>query len=89
MLLRWFVRLLSGFLDELGHQVLLSPINSGNARPNAVTHSRTLFSSYHDWLNKGGPIIGSDQRPPSSSPAEVVVKGHLPLNPFLINEYHA
>jgi hypothetical protein len=53
MLLRWFVMLLSGFLDELGHQVLLSQINSGNARPNAVARSRTLFSSYHDWLSKG------------------------------------
>jgi hypothetical protein len=47
-----------------------------------VARSRTLFTSYHDWLSKGWPIIGSQQRPRSSSPAEVVVKGHLPLNPY-------
>jgi len=76
-------------LADLGHQVFLSPINSGNARRNAVARSRTIFTSYHDWLSKGWPIIGSQQRPRSSSPAEVVVKGHLPLNPYLINEYHA
>jgi hypothetical protein len=64
-------------LADLGDQVFLSPINSGNARRNAVARSRTLFTSYHDWLNKGWPIIGSQQRPRSSSPAEVVVKGHL------------
>ena len=94
----WY-RFLNGFvflwanedrlLADLGHQVFLSPINSGNARRNAVARSRTIFTSYHDWLSKGWPIIGSQQRPRSSSPAEVVVKGHLPLNPYLINEYHA
>src|SRR5258708_29460343 len=61
-------------LATLGQQVFLSPINSGNARRNAVARSRTIFTSYHDWLSKGWPIIGSQQRPRSSSPAEVVVK---------------
>jgi hypothetical protein len=75
-------------LADLGHRVFLSPINSGNARRNAVARSRMLFTSYHDWLIKGWPIIGSDQRPRSTIPAEVVVEGHLPLNPYLINEYY-
>jgi hypothetical protein len=76
-------------LADLGHRVFLSPINSGNARRNAVVRCRMLFTSYYDWLSKGWPIIGSQSRPRSSPPAEVVVKGHLPLSPYLINEYHA
>jgi hypothetical protein len=76
-------------LADLGHRVFLSPINSGNARRNAAARCGMLFTFYHDWLSKGWPIIGSQQRPRSSPPAEVVVKGHLPLNPYLINEYHA
>jgi len=76
-------------LADLGHRVFLSPINSGNAHRNAVVRCRMLITPYHDWLSKGWPIIGSQQRPRSSPPAEVVVKGHLPLNPYLMNEYHA
>ena len=76
-------------LADLGDRVFLSPINSGNARRNAVVRSRTLFTFYHDWLIEGWPIIGSQQRPRSSLPAEVAVEGHLPLSPYLISEYHA
>jgi len=74
-------------LTDLGHRISLSPINSGNARRNAVPRSQALFTPYRDWLSKGWSIIGSQQRPRSSLPAEVVVEGHLPLNPYLIDEY--
>jgi hypothetical protein len=75
-------------LADLGQRVFLSPINSGNARRNAVPRSRMLFTPWHDWLINGWPIITSHQRPRSSLPAEVAVEGRLPLHPYLINAYH-
>jgi hypothetical protein len=74
-------------LADLGHRTFLSPINSGNAQRTAVPRSQKLFTPYLDWLREGWPIVGSRQRPRSSLPVEVVVQDHLPLNPYLIDEF--
>jgi hypothetical protein len=70
-------------LRELGDRVLLSPINSGNARRRPAPRSPRLFVSYHGWSDQGWPAIEGQRRSRSVMPAEIVLAGHLPLEPFL------
>jgi hypothetical protein len=70
-------------LRELGDRVLLSPINSGNARRRPAPRSRSLFVPYREWSDQGWPVIEGQRRSRSVMPAEIVLKGHLPLEPFL------
>jgi hypothetical protein len=70
-------------LRELGGRVLLSPINSGNARRRPAPRSRRLFVSYQEWSDQGWPVIEGQRRSRSVMPAEIVLEGHLPLEPFL------
>ena len=70
-------------LRELGDRVLLSPINSGNARRWPAPRSPRLFVPYHEWSAQGWPAIGGQRRSRSVMPAEIVLEGHLPLEPFL------
>jgi hypothetical protein len=71
-------------LRELGDRVLLSPINSGNARRRPAPRSPRLFVPYHEWSVQGWPAIEGQQRSRSVMPAEIVLEGHLPLEPFLV-----
>jgi hypothetical protein len=70
-------------LRELGDRVLLSPINSGNARRRPAPRSPRLFVSYQEWSEQGWPAIEGQRRSRSVLPAEIVLEGHLPLKPFL------
>jgi hypothetical protein len=70
-------------LTELGDRVLLSPINSGNARRRPAPRSPRLFVPYHEWSDQGWPVIEGQRRSRSVIPAEIVLEGHLPLEPFL------
>jgi hypothetical protein len=70
-------------LRELGDRVLLSPINSGNARRRPAPRSPRLFVPYHEWSDQGWPVIEGQRRSRSVMPAEIVLEGHLPLEPFL------
>src|SRR6202040_3445002 len=64
-------------------RVLLSPINSGNARRRPAPRSPRLFVPYHEWSDQGWPVIEGQRRSRSVMPAEIVLEGHLPLEPFL------
>jgi hypothetical protein len=70
-------------LTKLGHRVLLSPINSGNARRRPAPRSARLFIPYHEWSDQGWPKLEGQRRSRSVMPAEIVLEGHLPLEPFL------
>jgi hypothetical protein len=70
-------------LRELGDRVLLSPINSGNARRRPAPRSPRLFVPYREWFDQGWPVIEGQHRSRSVMPAEIVFEGHLPLEPFL------
>jgi uncharacterized protein DUF7002 len=70
-------------LTELGDRILLSPINSGNARRRPAPRSPRLFVPYHEWTDQGWPVIEGQRRSRSIVPAEIVLEGHLPLEPFL------
>jgi hypothetical protein len=70
-------------LAEFGDRVLVSPINSGNARRRPAPRSPRLFVPYHEWSELGWPVIEGQRRSRSVLPAEIVLEGHLPLEPFL------
>ena len=70
-------------LAERGGEILLSPINSGNARRKPAPRSTRLFVPYREWLAAGWPVIQGQRRPRSFPPAEIVLQGHLPLEPYL------
>jgi hypothetical protein len=71
-------------LAELKDQLLLSPINSGNARRRPAPRSLQLFVPYKKWLAQGWPVIEGKRRAHSVPPAEIVLEGQLPLEPYLI-----
>lgn len=71
-------------LENLSRDLYVSPINSGNAMRKAAPRSSKLFVPYHVWLKRGWAEIGGFKRAASSLPAEVIAKGHLPLEPYLI-----
>jgi hypothetical protein len=71
-------------LKDLGDKIFLSPINSGNARRQAVPRSKKLFVPYHTWVNDGWAEIDGKRRADSSPPVEVVLERHLPLHPYLL-----
>jgi hypothetical protein len=73
----------ASLLRELGGRVLLSPINSGNARRRPAPRSPRLFVPYPEWSVEGWPVIAGQQRSRSVLPAEIILEGHLPLEPFL------
>jgi hypothetical protein len=73
----------SRIVQELADRIFLCPINSGNAKRNAVARSRRLFVPYRKWLSDGWPTI-ERPRPKSSLPAEIALEGHLPLEPYLV-----
>ena len=71
-------------LAERHDQVLLSPINSGNARRRPAQRSLRLFVPYQEWMEQGWPVIAGKRRSPSVPPAEIVLEGQLPLEPYLV-----
>lgn len=71
-------------LAELKDQVLLSPINSGNARRRPAPRSLRLFVSYKKWMAQGWPVIAGKRRSQAVPPAEIVLEGQLPLEPYLV-----
>lgn len=71
-------------LKEKSEELFLSPINSGNAMRHAAPRSYQLFVPYNEWLDKGWPTIQEHARPRSTAPAEIAIKGHLPLERFLV-----
>ena len=71
-------------LDQLKSQIHLSPINSGNARRQPALHTPDLFVPYRHWSLTGWPVLPGQNRKRTSQPAEIVIAGHLPLNPFLV-----
>ena len=70
--------------EEKGDQLFLSPINSGNAMRRAAPRSYDLFVLYHVWRDKGWLPINGQSRSKATAPAEIAIKGHLPLKPYLI-----
>ena len=74
------VRLIKGRGDDL----LLSPINSGNAMRRAAPRSYELFVPYPEWREKGWPVIGGQVRSKSTVPAEIAIRKYLPLTPYLL-----
>jgi hypothetical protein len=70
--------------EERGDQLFLSPINSGNAMRRAAPRSYDLFVPYHVWRDKGWLPINGQSRLKTAAPAEVAIRGHLPLKPYLI-----
>lgn len=73
-------------LVDLASQLFLSPINSGNARRQPAPRSELLFVPYRQWLSSGWPLIDRP-RAKTHAPAEVVIRGHLPLEPYLVRTY--
>jgi Family of unknown function (DUF7002) len=71
-------------LREKADQLLVSPINSGNAMRRAAYRSRNLFVPYATWLKSGWPLVEGQSRNKSTLPVEIVVKDRLPLNPYLL-----
>jgi hypothetical protein len=71
-------------LAEFKDQVLLSPINSGNARRRPTPRSLRLFVPYQEWMARGWPVIAGKRRSQSVPPAEIVLEGQLPLEPYLV-----
>jgi hypothetical protein len=71
-------------LDMMGDQLLLSPINSGNAMRRAAPRSHDLFVPYQTWLEAGWPVIAGQARPKSTAPAEIVFRDRLALKPCLV-----
>ena len=71
-------------LAERGEEVFLSPINSGNARRKPSPRSERLFVPYLEWLETGWPLIQGQRRSRSFPPAEIVLRDHLPLEPYLV-----
>ena len=71
-------------IEERGDELLLSPINSGNAMRRAAPRSYELFVPYRVWLKKGWPPINGQNRSGTTVPAEIAVRDGLPLEPYLI-----
>ncbi len=71
-------------LAERGDKIFLSPINSGNARRKPSPRSERLFVPFREWLETGWPVIQSQRRRRSFPPAEIVLRDHLPLEPYLV-----
>ncbi len=71
-------------IEERGDDLLLSPINSGNAMRRAAPRSYDLFVPYPLWRKKGWSSINGKMRPRATVPAEVAVKDGLPLEPYLV-----
>jgi hypothetical protein len=71
-------------LTECKDQVRLSPINSGNARRRPAPRSWPLFVPYQEWIAQGWPVIAGKRRSQSVLPAEIVLHGRMPLEPYLV-----
>ena len=71
-------------LAEFKDQVLLSPINSGNARRRPAPRSLHLFVPYQEWIAQGWPVIAGKRRSRSVPPAEILLEGQMPLEPYLV-----
>jgi hypothetical protein len=71
-------------LAERKDQVLLSPINSGNARRRPAPRSLRLFVPYQEWMAQGWPVIAGKRRSRSVPPAEILLEGQMPLEPYLV-----
>ncbi len=71
-------------IKERGDDLLLSPINSGNAMRRAAPRSYELFVPYPEWREKGWPVIGGQVRSKSTVPAEIAIRKYLPLTPYLL-----
>jgi hypothetical protein len=71
-------------IEERGNDLLLSPINSGHARRRPAPRSYDLFVPLRAFQEKGWPAINGKARAKATVPAEIVIKGSLPLNPYLV-----
>lgn len=71
----------AALLDRFGMEAFVSPINSGNARRNAVRRDRDTLVPYRTWLKQGWPT-GQRARPP----AEFLFRCRVPAEaPHLID----
>ena len=71
-------------LAEWKDQVWLSPINSGNARRRPAPRSWRLVVPYQEWTEQGWPVIAGKRRSQSVRPAEILLEGQMPLEPYLV-----
>ena len=71
-------------LEELGDHIYLSPINSGYALRAAALRSPELHVPYQEWIKTGWPVVMGKQQPRTKLPIEILVKGSIPLDPYLI-----
>ena len=71
-------------LAECKDQVWLSPINSGNARRRPAPRSWRLLVPYQEWMEQGWPVITEKRRSQSVRPAEILLEGQMPLEPYLV-----
>ena len=74
----------ASLLAERKDQVLLSPINSGNARRRPAPCSLRLFVPYQEWMAQGWPVIAGKRRSRSVPPAEILLEEQMPLEPYLV-----
>ena len=74
----------SRLLRDLGDRIYVSPINSGYALRKAAFRSRETFVPYNEWRTKGWSEEKRKTRPSSTCPVEILVKGELPLAPYLV-----
>ncbi|MBV8586554.1 MAG: hypothetical protein JO308_09735 [Verrucomicrobia bacterium] len=72
-------------LGQLGDRIYLSPINSGNARRRPAPRSTLIFVPYREWVETGWRKVGDQSRARSYPPAEILLEGNLPLEPFLVS----
>ena len=75
----------SQLLEQLGDRIYVSPINSGNARRRPAPRSTRIFVPHREWIKSGWRPIAGESRRRSCPPAEILVEGNLPLEPFLVS----
>ncbi len=71
-------------IAEKRGELFLSPINSGNAKRRPAPRSFDTFVPYSQWQEQGWPAVNGQIRSKATIPAEVAIKGSLPLEPFLV-----
>jgi len=71
-------------IAEKADELLLSPINSGNARRRPAPRSYDTFVPYSEWAEKGWRAVNGLVRSRTAVPAEVAVKDSLSLETYLV-----
>lgn len=72
-------------MADLGEQMCMSPINSGFALRKAAARSPSTFVPYLQYLRSGWASADDGSSRARSAPVvEVVIKGGMPLAPYLV-----